>query len=115
MVLRESGFIEPNFFICLQAIYPAKKNCTKTSKQLLRKWNGTILLLFEPLDIGMDKQLAGIQTNDEDNPALGLRGIRLSSGKAQNYFSSQLKGILRASFYGNVKVLYPMVSDRLQK
>ena len=58
----------------------------------------------------MDKQLAGIQTNDEDNPALGLRGIRLSLANPE-LFISQLKGILRASFYGNVKVLYPMVSS----
>jgi len=67
-------------------------------------------LVIRTLDIGMDKQLAGIQTNDEDNPALGLRGIRLSLAKPE-LFLSQLKGILRASLYGNVKLLYPMISS----
>jgi len=67
-------------------------------------------VIIRTLDIGMDKQLAGIQANDEDNPALGLRGIRLSLAKPE-LFLSQLKGILRASLYGRVKVLYPMVSD----
>ncbi|MBC8285749.1 MAG: phosphoenolpyruvate--protein phosphotransferase [Nitrospinae bacterium] len=67
-------------------------------------------VVIRTLDIGMDKQLAGIQTNDEDNPALGLRGIRLSLAKP-DLFLIQLKGILRASFYGNIKVLYPMISS----
>ena len=67
-------------------------------------------MVIRTLDIGMDKQLAGIQTNDQNNPALGLRGIRLSLAKPA-LFLSQLKGILRASSYGNIKVLYPMISD----
>jgi phosphoenolpyruvate-protein phosphotransferase (PTS system enzyme I) len=67
-------------------------------------------VVIRTLDIGMDKQLAGIRTNDEDNPALGLRGIRLSLTNPE-LFLSQLKGILRASFYGNIKILYPMVSS----
>ena len=67
-------------------------------------------LVIRTLDIGMDKQLAGIQKIDEDNPALGLRGIRLSLANPES-FLSQLKGILRASLYGNVKILYPMISN----
>jgi len=67
-------------------------------------------VVIRTLDIGMDKQLAGIQTHDEDNPALGLRGIRLSLAKPE-LLSNELKGILRASFYGNVKILYPMITS----
>tara|TARA_B100000686_G_scaffold36387_1_gene37896 strand:- start:324 stop:2093 length:1770 start_codon:yes stop_codon:yes gene_type:complete len=67
-------------------------------------------LVIRTLDIGMDKQLAGIKKVDEDNPALGLRGIRLSLANPES-FLSQLKGILRASSYGNVKILYPMISN----
>ncbi|MEE3253674.1 MAG: phosphoenolpyruvate--protein phosphotransferase [Nitrospinota bacterium] len=67
-------------------------------------------LVIRTLDIGMDKQLSGTQTNNEDNPALGLRGIRLSLAEPDLFFS-QLKGILRASFYGDVKILYPMISS----
>ena len=67
-------------------------------------------LVVRTLDIGMDKQLAGIEKVDENNPALGLRGIRLSLANPDS-FLSQLKAILRASLYGIKKILYPMVSN----
>ena len=67
-------------------------------------------VVIRTLDIGMDKQLTGIEKVDEENPALGLRGIRLSLANPES-FLSQLKGILRASSHGNVKILYPMVSN----
>ena len=62
------------------------------------------------LDIGMDKQLHSIKDHDENNPALGLRGIRMSL-TYQEQFIVQLKAILRASIYGEVKILYPMITD----
>ena len=49
--------------------------------------------------------------SDEDNPALGLRGVRLSLAHA-DVFDTQLRAILRASNYGPVRVLVPMVSSR---
>jgi phosphotransferase system enzyme I (PtsI) len=62
------------------------------------------------LDIGMDKQLHSFKGNDEANPALGLRGIRMSLSY-QEQFIVQLRAILRASVYGEVKILYPMITD----
>ncbi|MBT5985997.1 MAG: phosphoenolpyruvate--protein phosphotransferase, partial [Nitrospina sp.] len=67
-------------------------------------------IIIRTLDIGMDKQPAFLKKNDEDNPALGLRGIRMSLANPE-LFSIQLRAILRASFYGNVKIMYPMISD----
>lgn len=61
------------------------------------------------LDIGGDKSLQEVDRGTEDNPALGLRGIRMSLSYPQ-IFISQLKAILRASLYGKVKILFPMVS-----
>ena len=58
----------------------------------------------------MDKQLHSYEQNDEDNPALGLRGIRMSLAYPEQ-FIIQLRAILRASFYGEVKIIYPMISD----
>ena len=88
---------------------PGEKDLYENFKEVAQAMNGKPVVI-RTLDIGMDKQLAGIQTNDENNPALGLRGIRLSLAKP-GLFLNQLKGILRASSYGNIKVLYPMVSD----
>ena len=67
-------------------------------------------VIIRTLDIGMDKQLHTFGQDDEDNPALGLRGIRMSLANPEQ-FIVQLKAILRASLYGDVKILYPMVSD----
>ena len=88
---------------------PGEKDLYENFKEVAQEMNGKPVVI-RTLDIGMDKQLAGIQTNEENNPALGLRGIRLSLAKP-GLFLNQLKGILRASSYGNIKVLYPMVSD----
>jgi phosphotransferase system enzyme I (PtsI) len=88
---------------------PRERDLYENFKKVAQEMNGKPVVI-RTLDIGMDKQLAGIQTNDENNPALGLRGIRLSLAKP-GLFLSQLKGILRASSYENIKVLYPMVSD----
>ena len=67
-------------------------------------------VVIRTLDIGADKQLSKINDAPEDNPALGLRGIRLSLAQP-DLLMNQLKGILRASLYGNTKILYPMVSS----
>jgi phosphotransferase system enzyme I (PtsI) len=61
------------------------------------------------LDIGGDKFLSGYSKNNELNPALGLRAIRFSM-KETDIFKTQLKGILRASAHGKLRILLPMIS-----
>jgi len=61
------------------------------------------------LDIGGDKFLPGYSKNNELNPALGLRAIRFSL-KETDIFKTQLRGILRASVYGKLRILLPMIS-----
>ena len=63
------------------------------------------------LDIGGDKFLSSVSQDDESNPALGLRAIRLCL-KESNLFRTQLRAILRASAYGDVKILFPLISGR---
>jgi len=64
------------------------------------------------LDLGADKaDRTGLVLDDEDNPALGLRGVRLSLAR-DGVFDTQLRAILRASAYGPVRILIPMVSSR---
>jgi phosphotransferase system enzyme I (PtsI) len=61
------------------------------------------------LDLGGDKFLPAQDFSGEINPALGLRSIRFSL-KEQKMFKSQLRAILRASAYGSVQVMFPMIS-----
>ncbi len=66
-------------------------------------------VIIRTLDIGSDKQIYNDNEVVEANPALGLRGIRLSLINPE-LFKCQMKGILRASLYGKAKILYPMIS-----
>jgi phosphotransferase system enzyme I (PtsI) len=61
------------------------------------------------LDIGGDKLLSNHQKGNEMNPAMGLRAIRFSL-KEVDIFKTQLRAILRASAYGNLRILFPMIS-----
>ena len=67
---------------------------------------------FRTIDLGADKaDRAGLAPLNEDNPALGLRGIRLALANP-GVLDTQLRAILRASGYGPVRILLPMVSAR---
>jgi phosphotransferase system enzyme I (PtsI) len=61
------------------------------------------------LDIGGDKFLPDYSKNNELNPALGLRAIRFSM-KETDIFKTQLRGVLRASAHGKLRILFPMIS-----
>ncbi|HLM54123.1 MAG TPA: phosphoenolpyruvate--protein phosphotransferase, partial [Pseudoxanthomonas sp.] len=64
------------------------------------------------LDLGADKaDRTGLVLDGEDNPALGLRGVRLSLANGK-VFDTQLRAVMRASGYGPVRILVPMVSCR---
>lgn len=66
-------------------------------------------VIIRTLDIGADKKLSYFEMPDEENPALGLRAIRLCLNR-KDIFKTQLKAILRASIYGNIQIMYPMIS-----
>jgi phosphotransferase system enzyme I (PtsI) len=68
------------------------------------------VVTIRTLDIGGDKFLSHLEYAPEMNPALGLRAIRFCL-KEQNIFRTQLKAILRASAYGRVRVMFPLISS----
>ncbi len=71
---------------------------------------GGLPVTIRTLDLGADKaDASGLVMDDEENPALGVRGVRLSLRHPQ-LLVSQLRAILRASGYGPIRVLVPMVS-----
>ncbi|GAB2523048.1 phosphoenolpyruvate--protein phosphotransferase [Lysobacter humi (ex Lee et al. 2017)] len=64
------------------------------------------------LDVGADKtDRTGLALRDESNPALGLRGVRLSLAR-RGLFEAQLRALLRASAYGRLRLLVPMITCR---
>jgi multiphosphoryl transfer protein len=70
----------------------------------------TLPVIVRTLDIGGDKPVAYIQMKPELNPFLGERGIRLCLNRPE-LFRAQLRAILRAAPSGNLKIMFPMVSD----
>ncbi|MBW1605391.1 phosphoenolpyruvate--protein phosphotransferase [Lactobacillus sp. Sy-1] len=66
-------------------------------------------IVFRTLDIGNDKQINGLKLTNEPNPALGIRGLRLSLG-SEELFRTQLRALIRASSYGEISIIFPMVS-----
>jgi phosphotransferase system enzyme I (PtsI) len=72
---------------------------------------GGLPVTIRTLDLGADKaDAAGLSVRGEDNPAMGVRGVRLSL-RHPAVFATQLRAILRAACYGPVRVLVPMVTE----
>ena len=67
-------------------------------------------VIIRTLDIGADKQAAYFHLQPEENPAMGLRGIRICLTRPE-VFKTQLRAIFRASAYGNIAVMYPMITS----
>lgn len=67
-------------------------------------------LIIRTLDIGGDKKLSYFDLSGDENPFLGYRAIRICLQKPE-VFRTQLRAILRASAYGNVKLMYPMIAQ----
>ena len=67
-------------------------------------------VVIRTLDIGADKQVSYMGLEQEENPALGLRGLRICLTR-EEIFRPQLRAILRASVYGNLMVMFPMVAS----
>lgn len=76
-------------------------------KSVLEKMQGKRVVI-RTLDAGADKQAAYLRMAREENPALGCRGIRLCLERRE-LFRTQLRALLRASVWGNLEVMYPMI------
>ncbi|MFC4103201.1 phosphoenolpyruvate--protein phosphotransferase [Paenibacillus xanthanilyticus] len=66
-------------------------------------------IVIRTMDIGGDKELPLLELPKEDNPFLGFRAIRISLDRPE-LFKTQLRAILRASAYGNLKIMFPMIA-----
>lgn len=71
---------------------------------------GVKKVVIRTADLGGEKQAECLDLGEEANPSMGLRGIRISLEK-EEVFKTQLRAILRASVYGNVSVMFPMITS----
>ena len=69
---------------------------------------GDRLVVIRTADLGADKQASYLEIPVETNPLMGNRGIRLSLDR-KNLFKTQIRAIYRASWYGNLGMMYPMI------
>ena len=70
---------------------------------------GVKKVVIRTADLGGEKQAACLDVGHESNPTMGMRGIRISLEK-EEVFKTQLRAILRASVYGNVSIMFPMIT-----
>ena len=78
-------------------------------RQVLQMMAGKKVII-RTLDIGADKQVDYFQLGREDNPAMGYRAIRICL-KQPEIFKVQLRALLRAAVYGNLSIMYPMITS----
>ena len=70
-------------------------------------------VIIRTLDVGGDKDLPGVDQPEEENPFLGWRGIRMCLDVPE-LFKPQLRAILRAASYGNLRIMFPMIVDTME-
>ncbi|WP_213600921.1 phosphoenolpyruvate--protein phosphotransferase [Pseudoxanthomonas japonensis] len=105
------GLYRTEFLFLQQRELPSEEQQFQVYRDLVLGMGGRPVTI-RTLDLGADKaDRAGLVVGDEENPALGVRGVRLSLAHP-GVFDTQLRAILRASNYGPVRVLVPMVSSR---
>lgn len=89
--------------------FPSEEEQFLIYSHFVQRMNG-LPIAIRTFDLGGDKYLRNQQKNDECNPFLGCRAIRFSL-RERNIFKSQLRAILRASVFGDVSIMFPMVSS----
>jgi phosphotransferase system enzyme I (PtsI) len=103
------GLFRTEFLYMGREKMPSEDEQFQSYKQVAEKLNGKPIVI-RTLDIGGDKKLPYLPLPDEMNPFLGLRAIRLCLARV-DLFKIQLKAILRASVYGNIQMMFPMISS----
>lgn len=103
------GLYRTEFLYLRQRQLPTEEELFQDYKRVVEAM-GPQVVTIRTLDIGGDKFLSPLEYPQEMNPALGLRAIRFCL-KEQKIFRTQLKAILRASAFGQVRVMFPLISS----
>ena len=103
------GLFRSEFLYMDSENMPTEEEQFNAYKEVAEKMDGRPVII-RTLDIGGDKDLKYLQLEKEANPFLGYRAIRLCLDKT-SIFKTQLKAILRASAFGNLSIMFPMISS----
>lgn len=103
------GLFRSEFLYLKTDDYPTEEEQFNAYKTVVEMMAGKKVII-RTLDIGADKQVDYFNLDKEENPAMGFRAIRICLERP-DIFKTQLRAILRASYYGNVGIMYPMITS----
>jgi phosphotransferase system enzyme I (PtsI) len=103
------GLFRSEFIYMESKDFPTEEQQYAAYKKVAEKMNGREVII-RTLDIGADKQAAYFKLPHEENPALGMRALRICLTRPE-IFITQLRAIYRASAHGNVSIMFPMVAS----
>lgn len=101
------GLFRSEFLYLESEDYPGEEEQFQAYKTVAENMAGRKVIV-RTLDIGADKQVDYFQMDHEENPAMGYRAIRICLDRTE-IFRTQLRALLRASAYGNIAIMYPMI------
>lgn len=103
------GLFRSEFIFIGKDDFPTEEEQFSVYKKVAEEMSGRKVII-RTLDIGADKQADYFDIPEEENPALGLRGIRLCLSRT-DVFKTQLRALYRASAYGNISIMFPMITS----
>ena len=103
------GLFRSEFLYLEKEDYPTEEEQFKIYKTVAETMAGKRVII-RTLDIGADKKCHYFEMDEEENPALGYRAIRICLTRPQ-VFKTQLRALFRAAVYGNLAVMYPMITS----
>ena len=103
------GLFRSEFIYLEKEDYPSEEEQFQIYKQAAETMAGKRVII-RTLDIGADKQCGYFDMEQEENPALGVRAIRICLTRPE-VFKTQLRALFRASAFGNIAVMYPMITS----
>ena len=103
------GLFRSEFLYLENSDYPTEEEQLKIYRRVLESMAGKKVII-RTLDIGADKQCDYFNMPKEENPALGIRAIRLCLNRPE-IFRTQLRALFRASAFGNLGIMFPMIAN----
>ena len=103
------GLFRSEFLYLGRNDFPTEEEQFQAYKQAVQMMAGKKVII-RTLDIGADKRVDYFNLGNEDNPAMGYRAIRICLRQPE-IFKTQLRALLRAAVYGNLSIMYPMITS----